>query len=280
MQKETIKSQWLETFLSSEETIAYVEDYYYRRINYIENRIISKIPPTNTVLWKAISYFFSKKGKYFRPLLTLLSCEVISGQYENAIEAACAVELIHSSSLIFDDLPCMDNAEMRRGQVCLHRKYGEAVAILTAIYFLNKAYESVLFQKKEYGYRFLQVLTDCIGDNGMVVGQVMDLQGDYNNKMVRKLKTASLIKAAIQLGSYIGRATEKEENAMLKFAEQLGIVFQLRDDVMDGEQNLYVQKEAESIIYEAAKEICLTLGVSKATLTLASMGLYAVKRKL
>src|SRR5204863_4859069 len=83
-------------------------------------------------------------GKRFRPVLTLVCCEAVGGQPQDALAAACAIELVHGSSLILDDLPCMDNALLRRGQPALHLQYGEAVAILTSIFFLNKAYEAAL----------------------------------------------------------------------------------------------------------------------------------------
>lgn len=262
----------------AKEFLIAMEDYRRSREHLIEDRLRSKLPAGDTVLQEATSYFLSCRGKLYRPLLTLLACEVVGGRYPDAIEAACAVELVHSSSLILDDLPCMDDSDTRRGQASLHKQYGEAVAILAAIYFLNMAYETAL-KTGEHSNRALSILTQCIGGkNGMIEGQIMDITRGYSQAAVRDSKTGSLIIAAIQLGTCIGRATATDELALLAYAERLGTAFQLRDDVMDGMASHAGQREATAVAYRAADDICQAFDASAAALALAGMAIYAVER--
>lgn len=262
-----------------DELILYLKDYCHDRMGYFENRLISTIPKEESTLQKAVSYYFVNKGKRVRPLLTLLSCEVVGGYFDDAIEAACAVELIHASSLIFDDLPCMDNAETRRGKLTMHKRFGEAVAVLTAIYFLNKSYEIAL-NLGEYSNRIIQTFTEYIGEKGMVIGQIMDIEQNGNYKTVNKLKTGSLIKLAVLSGACMGDVTKAEERVLINYAEKVGIVYQLRDDVIDGKIPKASQQEANALAYQAAQEICSAFDNSKAAYALAGMALYAVNRDI
>ncbi len=256
---------------------ALVDNYCCKQTPNLESAIRTCTKSENVLLQKTTSYFFSKSGKYFRALLTLLSCEVVGRQPVDVMDAACAIELVHSSSLIFDDLPCMDNSDTRRGQMSLHKRFSEAEAILTALFFLNKSYELIL-KHKNYSQKSMQILNECIGETGLIVGQLMDLRGNYNLNVVNQYKTVPLIRAAVQLGACTGLPTENEENAMIKYAELSGMAFQVRDDIIDGREPTSSQEKANTYAYEASKEIRSAFGNSTTALTLAGMAIYASER--
>ena len=195
--------------LRNEILLRCLSEYRSRRQTELEDALRPKIATDESTIKEAVLYFSRSPGKRLRGLLTLLSCEVVGGRYQDAMEAACAVELIHASSLILDDLPCMDNGKTRRGQPCLHKRFGEAVAILTAIFFLNKAFQSTLHYK-DFGMGMLANMTACIGENGMIEGQLRDILASSKDSATRALKTASLMKLAVKLGaSAAGKVYQK-----------------------------------------------------------------------
>lgn len=199
-------------------------------------------PHIETQFNEAVEYALFSGGKRLRPVLTLLGAELFGGKAEIILPAAAAVEFIHTSSLVFDDLPCMDNADRRRGKTSLHEKFGEGLAILTAIGFLNASYALVFVNHNQMPQRAMQAhaeIVECVGAAGMVGGQSVDLAlakgagdvGDFES--VRNLKTSALMRLALRVGSILAGANYLELAHLSRFAELLGDAYQLSDDLID-----------------------------------------------
>ncbi len=197
-------------------------------------------------LTQAIRYSLLSPGKRLRPLLSLLACEAIGGNVQTALPAACAVEMIHTYSLIHDDLPAMDDDDLRRGLPTSHKKFGEAMAILAGDALLTMSFE-VLAR----GYAATTAaactleLARGAGPAGMVGGQVLDLvaEGRINNhdikpelEAIHRAKTGALFRAAIRMGVLVaseGDISHPAMDAMTRFAEAFGLAFQVTDDILD-----------------------------------------------
>jgi len=191
---------------------------------------------------RAMRYCINNGGKRLRPVLTLAFCKMCGGTAEQAMPFACAVEFVHTYSLIHDDLPCMDNDDLRRGKPTCHRVYGEATALLAGDALLTHAFEAVA--SSGVPNRFIVAATALLAQNagvgGMIGGQVLDLL--YENKeeptldnivTVHKLKTGALISAACLLGCIAAGADDAQMAAASRFAYTLGVAFQIKDDILD-----------------------------------------------
>jgi geranylgeranyl pyrophosphate synthase len=251
-----------------------VQDYNHL-LQVLDAAAASKTPIVST----AISYFMSCKGKLLRPLLTLLSCEVAGGDPQHAVPVAAAVELVHCSSIILDDLPCMDNSAIRRGQASLHTQFGEAVAILASVHLLSRAFNIAVGAERAIGGNFVATLTDAISCNGMILGQVIDLDGSGSTDEVRLLKTGPLFRISAQFGAYAAGAASWQVDALTKFANCLSLVFQLRDDIIDGEVDSALLHRAAERGTAAAKELVATFGESASCSDLVSLISFAVSRE-
>ncbi|CAN5699091.1 polyprenyl synthetase family protein [soil metagenome] len=207
-------------------------------------------PQIKTKFNEAARYSLFSGGKRLRPVLTLLGAELVGGTSEQFIPAAVAGEFIHTSSLIFDDLPAMDNASERRGKTSLHEKFGEGLAILVAIGFLNSAYGLVFENHKdqpELAFAAHAEIVECVGAAGMLGGQSVDLalaQGasfDVNSKSnfesVRNLKTSALMRLSLRVGAILAGANHLELLHLSRFSELLGDAYQLSDDLIDLEED-------------------------------------------
>lgn len=195
----------------------------------------------------ALRYALFPGGKRLRPVLTLLGAEIVGGAREDVLAAAAAVEFVHTSSLIFDDLPCMDDATERRGKESLHRHYGEALAVLVALGLMNASYGLVFENERverEKSIAAHREIVACIGTSGMVTGQSFDLAANRNkaggsNKdgfdfdAVRNLKTSALMRMALRVGAILSGANARQLDALSNFAELLGQAYQISDDVLD-----------------------------------------------
>lgn len=187
----------------------------------------------------ALSYALFPGGKRLRPVLTLLGAELVGGERKAVMRAAAAVEYVHTSSLIFDDLPCMDDARERRGRDALHRRYGESLAVLAALALLNTSYSLVFGGDCRHHARAVKAhgeLVACIGTDGMVTGQTVDLSdgtGRDGLDAVRNLKTSALMRLSLRLGAILSGADARQLAALSRFAELLGQAYQLSDDVLD-----------------------------------------------
>jgi len=195
-------------------------------------------------LHEAMSYSFAAGGKRLRPMLLLGACEAAAGKYSStALDFACALEMIHTYSLIHDDLPAMDNDDFRRGKPTSHKKFGEALAILAGDAFLNRAFETMaqvcVNTPDTQTLQAMLVITAAAGDNGMIAGQVRDmhfqhkkLTGDALFNMYSR-KTGTLFTAAFEAGALLGGGSSTYVQAMKDVGAKLGWAFQILDDILD-----------------------------------------------
>ena len=192
---------------------------------------------------ESMRYSLLSGGKRIRAVLTLEFSRLFGGADEAALQAGAAVEMVHAYSLIHDDLPCMDNDDLRRGKPTSHRVYGEAGAVLAGDALLTEAFTvlSKVPVPAEQALRMVGILSGCAGAYGMVGGQVLDLLAEEQPTdeegvlKIQSLKTGALIKAACQLGVCCAGAGEPELEAAAAYAEHLGLAFQICDDLLDAE---------------------------------------------
>jgi len=192
-------------------------------------------------LYEAMRYSLLGGGKRIRPVLALEFCRVSGGVPEAALPFAAAVEMIHTYSLIHDDLPAMDDDALRRGRPTCHVQFGEAMAILAGDALQAAAFRAVLAADlpEEARVRAGLILARSAGEDGMVAGQVLDLAGEERPLteselgQVHMLKTAALIQAACTMGVVAGGGSEAQLTAASRFARALGTAFQIRDDILD-----------------------------------------------
>lgn len=221
-------------------------------------------PKIETKFNEAVEYALFSGGKRLRPILTLLGAELFGAKAETILPAAVAGEYIHTSSLIFDDLPCMDNASERRGKTSLHEKFGEGLAILVAIGFLNASYGLVFVNHAGLPERAMQAhaeLVECIGASGMIGGQSVDLAlakgagGNFEIESVRNLKTSALMRLSLRVGAILAGASHLDLVTLSRFAELLGDAYQLSDDLLDLEEDALVFSENQkTFAIEQGKE--------------------------
>ena len=192
-------------------------------------------------LFDAMRYSLLAGGKRLRPILAFEFCRICGGDWRKAAPFAAAVEMIHTYSLIHDDLPCMDNDDFRRGLPTNHKVYGEAMAVLAGDALLTDAFSVASTARVEGGAMAdaIGILSECAGSLGMVGGQVLDIMSEsrqLNEQEVLDIqsrKTGALIRAACALGALAGGATEAQFDAACQFAAGLGLAFQIRDDMLD-----------------------------------------------
>ncbi len=190
---------------------------------------------------EAMLYSLKNGGKRVRPMLVLEFCRACGGNVESAIPFACALEMIHTYSLIHDDLPCMDNDDFRRGKPSCHKQFDYATALLAGDGLLTLAFSVAAGAElpPETVVKAVKLLSDCAGHLGMIGGQTMDLQHEgilISLESLRKtdaLKTGRLIYAACTLGCLVAGADEKQLNAAEIYAESIGLAFQIVDDLLD-----------------------------------------------
>lgn len=189
------------------------------------------------LLKECMSYTLLGQGKRIRPLKVLEAayrCLPDPKAYKLAMPAALAVEYVHAYSLIHDDLPCMDDDDFRRGKATLHRKFGEAVAVLTGDALLSDAFY-LISQAKNHPERQCAVLSQAIGSQGMVLGQLDDLMSPRKTLQTLQNKTGKLFESAFRLGAISVGATRGQEESLAQEGAQFGLEFQLADDRADGE---------------------------------------------
>ena len=192
-------------------------------------------------LFEAMRYSLLAGGKRLRPVLTQAFCELCGGNAEEALPFGAAIEMVHTYSLIHDDLPCMDNDDLRRGKPTNHRVYGEATAVLAGDALLTAAFSQLAKAKlpAERIVEAVRVLSLCAGELGMVGGQVLDMDAEARECTeqevydIQSRKTGALISAACQLGVIAAGGSEKQQAAASAYAESLGLAFQIEDDILD-----------------------------------------------
>ena len=192
-------------------------------------------------LFEAMRYSLLAGGKRLRPVLTQAFCELCGGNAEEALPFGAAIEMVHTYSLIHDDLPCMDNDDYRRGKPTNHRVYGEATAVLAGDALLTAAFSQLAKAKlpPERIVEAVRVLSLCAGELGMVGGQVLDMDAEQRECTEREVydiqsrKTGALISAACQLGVIAAGGSEMQQKAASDYADSLGLAFQIEDDILD-----------------------------------------------
>ena len=191
-------------------------------------------------LQEAMRYSLLAGGKRVRPVLTCAFAELFGGEWEKAVPLGCALELIHTYSLIHDDLPCMDDDDLRRGKPTCHKVYGETLAVLAGdalqpeAFAILAAAEGLSAQQR---IDAVAVLARAAGGDGMVAGQVLDLDGKCRSReqveLLHSLKTGAMIAAAVELGCVAANAAPEQRQAARDYAWEVGLAFQIRDDMLD-----------------------------------------------
>lgn len=207
--------------------------------NYLSGCFLEDQP--QKILFESMRYSLLAGGKRLRPVLVFAFCEFCGGDWKTASDFAAAMEMVHTYSLIHDDLPCMDNDDYRRGKLTNHKVYGEAIAVLSGDALLTAAFSfaSKAPVSAEIRVRAVQVLSECAGEFGMVGGQILDMDSERRECTeqevldIQSRKTGALIRAACQLGVLCGNGTAEQFDAAGKFADHLGLAFQIRDDMLD-----------------------------------------------
>ncbi|MBA2369629.1 MAG: polyprenyl synthetase family protein [Candidatus Protochlamydia sp.] len=193
-------------------------------------------------LLEAARYAILGGGKRLRPILTLATVEMLGGSIEAALSAACTLEMIHTYSMIHDDLPCMDNDDYRRGKLTVHRKYSEGHAVLTGDYLLTYAFEILATDRALSADKKLQLITILSkqsGAEGMIGGQVLDMASEKKKisldtlQLLHRNKTAALLTASVEFGGIIAEASASQLICLRQFGENAGLAFQVIDDILD-----------------------------------------------
>jgi geranylgeranyl diphosphate synthase, type II len=200
-----------------------------------------KETPYNS-LYTAARYSLLAGGKRLRPILAMATAEIFGKPDHSALSAACALEMIHTYSLIHDDLPCMDDDDFRRGKPSLHKAFGEGHAVLTGDYLLTYAFEVIANDAHLHPQQkvaLISLISKNSGCQGMIAGQVMDIHAEGKNidleslKTIHRYKTGALINASILTGAIIGEASPVEFQLLNDFGCDVGLAFQIVDDILD-----------------------------------------------
>ena len=251
---------------------------YLKQRQTLVNRALERaLPPPRSApgrIHEAMRYSVLGEGKRIRPVLALAACEAAGGKASDALHAACALELIHAYSLVHDDLPAMDDDDFRRGKPSCHKKFGEALGILTGDALLTYAFN--LLTRANHGasvhLRVIREVAEAIGTEGMVGGQVADIVSTQRGQTPRGLtpqamelintrKTGALISGSVRVGALLGRATPSVYSALRRYGDRVGLVFQLVDDLLDkdGAARLQgkekVRQRAERLTQEALSAV-------------------------
>ena len=207
-------------------------------LNYFKNK-----GTFNKIIYDSASYSLNIGGKRIRPLLMLLTYNMYKNNWKDIIEFSAAIEMIHTYSLIHDDLPCMDNDDLRRGKPTNHKVYGEDIAVLAGDALLNEAMTLMIkYSLNSVNKNALLAtykISEAAGMNGMIAGQIVDIINEGKKisadelKYMHAKKTGELIKVSIVAGALLGDAKEEEVSKLEVFGEKLGLAFQIKDDILD-----------------------------------------------
>ncbi|MDP1880376.1 MAG: polyprenyl synthetase family protein [Parachlamydiaceae bacterium] len=213
-----------------------------KRVEQHLNTLVPTQEGPNKILFDAARYSLLGGGKRIRPILALAITEMLQGNVHQVLTPACALEIIHTYSLIHDDLPAMDNDDFRRGKPSLHKHFTEGIAILTGDYLLTYAIDLLVNENSLEPSVKLQLISTLVrqsGSQGMIGGQVMDLCSSEKAICLETLKnlhlqkTAALLTAAIEFGAIISKASAHQMNLLRQFGENIGLAFQIIDDILD-----------------------------------------------
>ncbi|KAL8466614.1 hypothetical protein ACS0TY_035602 [Phlomoides rotata] len=236
--------------------------YVAEKANFVHKALDESVSVRNPpMIHEAMRYSLLAGGKRVRPMLCIAACEVVGGHQSAAVPAACAVEMIHTMSLIHDDLPCMDDDDLRRGKPTNHKVYGEDVAVLAGDALLAFAFEFIATATAgvaaERVLAAVGELAKAIGTEGLVAGQVVDLSstgadvGLDTLEFIHVHKTAALLEAAVVLGAILGGGSDEQVEKLRTFARKIGLLFQVVDDILD------VTKSSEELGKTAGKDLAV-----------------------
>lgn len=206
------------------------------------NALVTESHEPFNLLFKAARYSLLGSGKRLRPLLTLVTTETLGANPLKALNAACAIEMIHAYSLIHDDLPCMDDDDFRRGKPSLHKAFDEGHAVLTGDYLLSQAFECIASDDgipSNQRLALISLLARKSGGEGMIAGQVMDIESEGHKinldklNYIHEMKTGALIAASIEFGCIIANATKEHTSLLCSYGREIGLAFQIIDDIID-----------------------------------------------
>lgn len=224
-------------------------------------------------LFTAARYSLLGGGKRLRPILAIATAEALGTPIQASVRPACAIELVHTYSLIHDDLPCMDNDDFRRGKPSLHKAFSEAEAVLAGDFLLTYAFEIIAaapFQDASQKVELVRLLGIGSGGHGMIGGQIMDIKGSNSSmtldvlQQMHRCKTGALITTSILFGATIGNAS-KEDTAILKqFGDNIGLAFQIVDDILDVTTCMKKDGVASSDIRNQKSTYVSLLGIDRA----------------
>jgi len=237
------------------------KSYLASRQKTIDRALDGYLPQENvrpTTIHKAMRYSLFAGGKRLRPILTLAAAEACGGKIDNALPLACAMECIHTYSLVHDDLPSMDNDDFRRGRATCHKVFGDGIAVLAGDALLTIAFEIVSRAKPPHRYdpfTLLREVAVAAGSRKLIAGQVADLEAEGKKigladlRYIHQNKTAAILTASVCLGAMSANATAKELAAITKFGRALGLAFQVIDDILD------VTQTSEKLGKSAGKDV-------------------------
>jgi geranylgeranyl diphosphate synthase, type II len=230
----------------------------------VDQALAAFLPKANAkpaTIHKAMRYSIFAGGKRLRPVLALAASEICGGIGDTGIHAACAVECIHTYSLIHDDLPCMDDDDLRRGRPTNHKVFGEGIAVLAGDALLTAAFEILAREPQTSRYStadYIIELAETSGSKKLIAGQVMDIEGEGKPvsksqlQFIHLAKTSALLTTSIRLGAMCANATESKLLALTQFGQSLGLAFQVIDDILD------VTQTTEKLGKTAGKDVAAT----------------------
>lgn len=222
------------------------------------DRFLPKATVKPATIHKAMRYSLFAGGKRLRPIACLAAAEACGGEVEKALPAACAVECIHTYSLIHDDLPCMDDDDFRRGRPTSHKVFGEGIAVLAGDALLTQAFEILSAAKETSRYKMrdlLRELSVAAGSRMLIAGQVADLEAEGKKstraelRFIHECKTAAMIIASLRLGAMSANATPVKLDGLTAFGQNLGLAFQVIDDILD------ITQTSEKLGKSAGKDV-------------------------
>jgi geranylgeranyl diphosphate synthase type II len=241
-----------------------LQQYFRERLKLIDRALDCFLPRATTkppTIHKAMRYSLFAGGKRIRPVLTLAAAEACGGEPKDALPAACAVECIHTYSLIHDDLPCMDDDDLRRGRPTSHKVFGEGMAVLAGDALLTIAFDILAQTQLASRYSTAQLireLAQAAGSRWLIGGQAADLEGEgraltsTDLQYIHRCKTAALLTCSLRLGAMTANATPRHLANLTRFGQALGLAFQIIDDILD------VTQTTEKLGKTAGKDVRAT----------------------
>ncbi|KPK38466.1 MAG: hypothetical protein AMJ78_09955 [Omnitrophica WOR_2 bacterium SM23_29] len=268
-----------------------ITEYLKRRKRVIDAALDLYLPKKSEypqVIHRAMRYSVFPGGKRIRPIFLLASCEACGGNIREALPAACAIEMIHTYSLIHDDLPAMDNDDYRRGKLTSHKKFGEAIAILAGDALLTFGVELLTYGDKSKVYlNAVKEVVNAIGTYGMIGGQVVDIERRSEVDLptltyINAHKTGALITASCKVGGIIAGASKRKLDVLERYGEYIGFTFQIVDDILDKDGFALAfgvggaKREATRLIGKAKEEVDI---FGKRAYILKGLADYTLNRK-